>query len=112
VSTRFQRYGLGERTTPADFIAARYQGDTVGHSGDPAQWEQMFATCDFAGDDFAELRLHPIDLGFQRRRTDRGRPMLADGAIADRVLARVQRLSAKYGTKVDRRDGIGVVRAA
>jgi poly-gamma-glutamate synthesis protein (capsule biosynthesis protein) len=107
----YERYGLDERATPADFIAARYQGDSVGHSGDRSQWEQMFATCTFAGDDFAELRLHPIDLGFQRRRTDRGRPMLADAATADRVLTRVQRLSAKYGTKVERRDGIGVVNA-
>lgn len=107
----YERYGLSERATPADFIAARYQGDTLGHAGDPAQWEQMFAVCEFAGEDFAELRLYPIDLGFQRRRTDRGRPMLADGATAERVLARVERLSAKYGTRVDRRDGIGIVSA-
>jgi poly-gamma-glutamate synthesis protein (capsule biosynthesis protein) len=106
----YERYGLDERATPADFIAARYQGDTVGHSGDRAQWEQMFATCEFAGDHFAELRLYPIDLGFQRRRTDRGRPMLADGAVADKVLRRVQQLSAKYGTKVNLHEGVGSVR--
>ena len=105
----YERYGLGERATPADFIAARYQDDTRGHAGDPLQWEQMFAVCDFAGDDFVEARLYPIDLGHQRRRTDRGRPMLADGAVAARVLDRVRHLSAKYGTTVDVRDGIGVV---
>jgi poly-gamma-glutamate synthesis protein (capsule biosynthesis protein) len=71
----------------------------------------MFATCEFAGDSLAGLRLYPIDLGHQRRLTDRGRPMLADGAIAKRVLDRVQHLSAKYGTTVDVRDGIGVVTA-
>src|SRR6185295_1304024 len=107
----YERYDLGDRATPADFITARYQGDTLGHAGDPAQWEQMFALCDFTGDDFAELRLYPIDLGFQRRRTDRGRPMLADGAIARRVFERVQQLSAKYGTRIDLRDGVGIVRA-
>ena len=105
----YERYGLGERATPADFIEARYQGDTRGHAGDPAQWEQMFAVCEFSADDFSQLRLYPIDLGFQRRRTDRGRPMLADGAIADRVLKRVARLSAKYGTKVELHEGIGIV---
>jgi poly-gamma-glutamate capsule biosynthesis protein CapA/YwtB (metallophosphatase superfamily) len=106
----YERYGLDERATPADFIAARYQGDTVGHSGDRAQWEQMFATCEFTGDDLTELRLYPIDLGFQRRRTDRGRPMLADGMVADRVLRRVQQLSSKYGTNIQIRNSVGSLR--
>src|SRR5215470_13853094 len=43
----YERYDLGDRATPADFIAARYQDDTRGHAGDPLQWEQMFAVCDF-----------------------------------------------------------------
>jgi len=106
----YQRYGLDDRATPADFIAARYQDDTLGHAADPVQWEQMFAMCEFAGDDLTDLRLYPIDLGHQRPRTGRGRPMLADRTIAARVLARVERLSAKYGTRIERRDGIGVVR--
>jgi poly-gamma-glutamate synthesis protein (capsule biosynthesis protein) len=106
----YERYDLPERATPADFIAARYQGGARGHAGDPLQWEQMFAVCDFCGDDFVEARLYPIDLGHQRRRTDRGRPMLADGAMTARVLERVRRLSAKYGATVAVRDGVGVVR--
>jgi poly-gamma-glutamate capsule biosynthesis protein CapA/YwtB (metallophosphatase superfamily) len=107
----YERYSLGDRATPADFIAARYQGDTLGHAGDPVQWEQMFAMCEFANDELSELRLYPIDLGFQRRRTDRGRPMLADRATAGRIIERVQRLSAKYGTKIDLHDGVGIVKA-
>ena len=108
----YERYGLDDRATPADFVEARYQGETRGHAGDPAQWEQMFAVCDFNGGDFAQVRLYPIDLGHQRRRTDRGRPMLADPAMATRMLSRVQRLSSKYGTRVDFRDGVGVIEAA
>jgi poly-gamma-glutamate synthesis protein (capsule biosynthesis protein) len=72
----------------------------------------MFAQCDFVGDTLTELRLYPIDLGFKRPRSDRGRPMLADTPVGDRVLKRVQRLSAKYGTKVEMRDGVGVVKPA
>lgn len=106
----YQRYGLDDRATPADFIAARYQDDTRGHTADATQWEQMFALCEFSGDDLAGLRLYPIDLGHQRPRTGRGRPMLAEGAVADRVLARVERLSAKYGTRIERQEGVGVVK--
>lgn len=105
----YDRYGLDGRATPADFIEARYQGDTRGHTGDPTQWEQMFAMCEFSGDRLASVHLHPIDLGFQRSRTQRGRPMPADAVLGSRILTRVQRLSAKYGTRVDVRDGIGVV---
>jgi hypothetical protein len=74
----YQRYGLDDRATPADFIAARYQDDTLGHAADSAQWEQMFAVCEFSGDDLAGLRLYPIDLGHQRphgpRPSDAGGP--------------------------------------
>jgi poly-gamma-glutamate synthesis protein (capsule biosynthesis protein) len=34
----YERYRLGDRATPADFIAARYQGDTRGHAADPLQY--------------------------------------------------------------------------
>jgi poly-gamma-glutamate synthesis protein (capsule biosynthesis protein) len=105
----YQRYGLDDRATPADFISARYQDGKLGHAADPVQWEQMFATCEFSGDSLAGLRLHPIDLGHQRPRSGRGRPMLADQVMADRILAGVARLSAKYGTRIERQYGIGVV---
>jgi len=35
--------------------------------------------------------------------------MLADRVVADHVLARIERLSSKYGTRIDRREGLGVV---
>jgi poly-gamma-glutamate synthesis protein (capsule biosynthesis protein) len=106
----YERYGLGERATPADFVAARYADDTRGHAGDPTQWEQVFAVCDFAGDAVREIRLYPIELGFQRPRSQRGRPLRAEPAAAQRILERVARLSKKYGTVVECCDGIGVIR--
>jgi poly-gamma-glutamate capsule biosynthesis protein CapA/YwtB (metallophosphatase superfamily) len=107
----YERYGLGERATPADFTEARYQGGTRGHAGDPLQWEQVFATCSFAGTELRDIRLYPIDLGFGRPRTQRGRPILADAETGERILRRVQRLSAKYGSAVEIEDAIGVVRS-
>jgi poly-gamma-glutamate capsule biosynthesis protein CapA/YwtB (metallophosphatase superfamily) len=108
----YERYGLDERATPSDFIEARYQGGTKGHAGDPLQWEQAFAVCDFVGERLAEIRIHPIDLGHQRPRSQRGRPLPAQGETADRILKRIQRLSAKYGTELEIRNGIGVVKVS
>jgi poly-gamma-glutamate synthesis protein (capsule biosynthesis protein) len=106
----YERYGLDERATPADFVITRYANDTVGHTAHREQWEQLIAVCDFAGDELKEVRLHPIELGFGKKRSQRGRPMLADPEAAERVLSRVARLSRKYGTTIDVKDGIGVIR--
>jgi poly-gamma-glutamate capsule biosynthesis protein CapA/YwtB (metallophosphatase superfamily) len=107
----YERYHLDERATPSDFIDRRYEGGARGHAGDPLQWEQMFAICDFSGPALEQIRLYPIDLGFARPQTQRGRPILADAEMGQRILTRVQRLSAKYGTKLELSDGIGIVRA-
>jgi poly-gamma-glutamate synthesis protein (capsule biosynthesis protein) len=69
----------------------------------------MFAACEFSGGKFKEIRLYPIDQGFGRPRPQRGRPVLAEGAVADRVLERVTRLSKRYGTKVAVRNGVGMI---
>jgi len=39
-----------------------------------------------------------------------GRPVVADGENAGRILERLRRLSAEYGTKIDVDGGIGIVR--
>ena len=96
----YERYDLGDRATPADFIEARYQGGTRASWRSPAMGTG-FAVCDFVGERLAEIRIHPIDLGHKRPRTQRGRPVPAKGEMADRILNRIQRLSAKYGTKVE-----------
>ena len=106
----YERYDLDERATPSDFIERRYQGGARGHAGDALQWEQLFAICDFSGPDLAEIRLYPIDLGFARPRSQRGRPILADAEMGKRVLERVRQLSAKYKTTVEAQDGIEIVR--
>jgi hypothetical protein len=43
------------------------------------------------------IELLPLELGFGRPRSQRGRPMIADGAKAQRILDRVRGLSEPYG---------------
>ena len=69
----------------------------------------MFALCEFGENKLKEIRIHPIDQGFGRPRPQRGRPVLAEGEVANRVLERVARLSRRYGTKVEVRNGVGIV---
>lgn len=56
------------------------------------------------------IRLHPIEMHWDDARdADRGIPRLAPPDAAIRILERLQKLSAPYGTRIEIRDGLGVI---
>jgi poly-gamma-glutamate capsule biosynthesis protein CapA/YwtB (metallophosphatase superfamily) len=105
----YERFDLDLKATPSDFLDARTSGGKKGHPSDPAYWENMFAVCHFDKKRLKEIKIFPIDQGFGRPRPQRGRPLLAEGEVAHRVIERVTRLSRRYGTKVSNSDGVGVI---
>jgi poly-gamma-glutamate synthesis protein (capsule biosynthesis protein) len=105
----YERFDLDLRATPSDFLDARTDGGRKGHVAEPAYWENMFAVCRFQNNSLSDIKVFPIDQGFGRPRPQRGRPLLAEGDVAHRVIERVTRLSQRYGTKVLNRGGIGVI---
>jgi poly-gamma-glutamate synthesis protein (capsule biosynthesis protein) len=105
----YERFDLDLRATPSDFLDARTNGGKKGHPSEPAYWENMFAVCKFAKNQLKEIHIHPIDQGFGRARPQRGRPLLAEGEVTQRVIERVTRLSRRYGTVVSNRNGVGVI---
>jgi poly-gamma-glutamate synthesis protein (capsule biosynthesis protein) len=58
----------------------------------------------------AELALYPIDLGFGQPRTIRGRPILANEELAEKIIGDLVRLSEPYGTEIEMRSGVGYVK--
>jgi poly-gamma-glutamate capsule biosynthesis protein CapA/YwtB (metallophosphatase superfamily) len=105
----YERFDLDLRATPSDFLDARTNGGKKGHPSEPAYWENMVAVCKFAKNKLKEIDIHPIDQGFGRPRPQRGRPLLAEGEVAQRVIERVTRLSRRYGTTVTNRNSVGVI---
>jgi poly-gamma-glutamate synthesis protein (capsule biosynthesis protein) len=105
----YERFDLDLKATPSDFLDARTNRGKKGHPSDPAYWENMFAVCEFGSKKLKEVRVYPIDQGFGRPIPQRGRPLLAEGEVAQRVIERVKRLSERYGTKLSRRDGMGII---
>ena len=101
---------LGSGATPADFYDARSEKDARGFPADPVYWESVVARCRYAGGALGEIRLLPIDLGFGRPRSQRGRPLLAGSKVGEKVLERLARLSKPFGTTVKLDNGVGVVR--
>jgi poly-gamma-glutamate capsule biosynthesis protein CapA/YwtB (metallophosphatase superfamily) len=104
----YERYGLGQDATPVDFVENRYgRMDTGSPRTDRGG---AIAVCDFDGSGLEEVRLYPIQLGTDKARSQRGRPMLAEPEFGARMIEQIARLSSKYGTSIDYRDGIGAIR--
>jgi poly-gamma-glutamate synthesis protein (capsule biosynthesis protein) len=98
------------REEPADFFEARSGKDSRGFAVDPIYWESVVAVTAFRGGRLEEVRLYPIDMGYGRPRWQRGRPLLADGEVGQRILERLAGLSRPFGTDVAVKDGVGTIR--
>lgn len=105
----YERFDLDLHATPSDFLDARTAGGKKGHPAEPAYWENIFAVCRFEKTKLKEIKIYPIDQGFGRPRPQRGRPVLAEGEVAERVIDRVARLSKRYGTEIVKNEYGGVI---
>ncbi|MGH8319217.1 MAG: CapA family protein [Steroidobacteraceae bacterium] len=56
-----------------------------------------------------EIKLYPLQLGFQDSAVRRGVPRLADRDSGTRILARLAQLSKPFGTMIESRDGVGLI---
>ena len=106
----YDRFDLGPDAMPGEFLDARTDGGRKGHPAHAGFWENAVMQCVFAKGALKEIRVHAIDQGFGRPRAQRGRPVLAEGEVARRVLARLARVSARYGTRMTTARNLGVVR--
>ena len=109
-AANYEPYDLGPDNHVADFNASRYRNETTGFPVNPEIWESVIAVPTFLDGELTELALHPITLGFGEPAWVRGRPMLARGKLAGKILNDLIERSAPYGTQIDVRDGVGYVR--
>jgi poly-gamma-glutamate synthesis protein (capsule biosynthesis protein) len=106
----FASYDLGDTAQVADFNARRYSNDTRGFPVQREIWESVIAVPVWRGKELQSLELHPITLGFGKPTTERGRPMFADAELGRKIINDLIERSRPYGTTIEWRDGIGVVR--
>lgn len=93
----------------ADFNDARYDFDKRGFPAQREIWEAVVAVPQWRDGRLADLALHPITLGFGQAPAVRGRPMLAEGDLARKIISDVIRLSKPFGTAVVFDNGVGRV---
>jgi poly-gamma-glutamate capsule biosynthesis protein CapA/YwtB (metallophosphatase superfamily) len=108
-SENYEPYNLRADQHVNDFNDARYDFDKSGFPADRMIWEAIVAVPKFRGDRLTEVGLYPITLGHGQSRSTRGRPMLAEGPLGQKILDDLTKLSAAYGTKITVRNGIGYV---
>jgi poly-gamma-glutamate capsule biosynthesis protein CapA/YwtB (metallophosphatase superfamily) len=108
----YRRQHLTHDETPGDWGAARSGDDTYGFPVDPLFYRSVAAVCRYARGRLTEVRLFPLDLGFGRRMSQRGRPVLADPELSAGILDWLREVSAPFGTTIEVEDGVGVIRVA
>jgi poly-gamma-glutamate capsule biosynthesis protein CapA/YwtB (metallophosphatase superfamily) len=101
---------------PADMTEAEFLEHKRVHGvfGDRVWYESVVAVNRFdRRGNLTAMRLHPIEMHWDNARdADRGIPRLAPPDVAMRILERLQKLSKPYGTRIDVRDGVGIVAVA
>lgn len=110
----YDRYGLDtSEALPAELFDERLfdeEGERTGFLSDRAFWESVVPVCSFDDDGLERINLYPAELGFEESRPERGWPRAAGGETAARILNRLEKLSAPYGTEIAIEDGVGVIR--
>jgi poly-gamma-glutamate synthesis protein (capsule biosynthesis protein) len=103
----YDKLNLPKDATPADVYDARW--GTLPPI-DPAWWESVLAVSTFDHHKLVSLKLYPLTLGFRKPRSQRGRPLLAQGEEASGIIKRLSELSERYGTKIEFDKGVGTVK--
>jgi poly-gamma-glutamate capsule biosynthesis protein CapA/YwtB (metallophosphatase superfamily) len=99
-SDSYERFRVDPAETPAIVYDTRYGSDTKGFPADQRYWETVMPVVEFDGEQFTRLEIVPVSLALGSRAHRRGKPEVATGEVADRVLARFQRLSKEFCTSL------------
>ena len=106
----YEPLGMTPESGVGDFNDRRSNNDTIGFPADERIWESVIAVPRFAGKQLVELKLYPITLGYKKPRPQRGWPMFAPPERAKKIIDDVVAFSAPYGTGIDFKGGVGVVK--
>jgi poly-gamma-glutamate capsule biosynthesis protein CapA/YwtB (metallophosphatase superfamily) len=119
----YESYGYDVDRLPT-LSPANYPLHPVVAEKDERWWSSAVSVIEMEGHKMTGMKLYPVEMGREasrdmtiRRRTGsgshpltEGRPMLADKKNGQRILERIQGLSAAFGTKIEIIGGVGEIR--
>lgn len=94
-------------TKVGTYMDARSKNGTAGYGVLPEIWFSVMAGWTMEDGKATEIRLYPISLGMEQKRSQKGVPVMTGD---EKVLAYLAELSKVYGTKIAVQDGVGVIR--
>lgn len=97
----FLRWGLPPEAGPADLFDKRSDNDQRGFPAAATYWESVLARLILRQDGMCGVEVMPVTLGHGKSRAQRGTPALAGPADAETIAARLERLSAPLGSRVE-----------
>lgn len=102
----YESYDLSHTNTVSDAFDVRSKNNTIGFGVNPKIWETVLPIWKMENGELTELHLYPLELGFEKKRFERGWPMLSENTS---ILERLAELSAPYGTEILIEEGVGKV---
>jgi poly-gamma-glutamate synthesis protein (capsule biosynthesis protein) len=93
----YEKYGLGHNHKVTDALSAKSANYTRGLHMDPHVWESIVPMWQMENGQLTELRLYPIELGYDLPVYRRGWPYLSRNTT---VLEKIKNLSDPFGTSV------------
>ncbi len=108
-SDSYDRFKADPNLTPGMVYRLRTSNDAKGFPSERKFWESVVPFCTFTDGKLTGIEIHPISLGLGESRHRRGRPRLAEGEDAARILTRFAKLSEPFGTRITVRDNVGYV---
>tara|TARA_A200000113_G_scaffold221197_2_gene232640 strand:- start:28 stop:597 length:570 start_codon:yes stop_codon:yes gene_type:complete len=105
----YAKYNLSINAQMNDWNSKRYSNDTRGFPTEREIWESVVAIPKWNKGKLFRIELYPITLGFKKKRTIRGRPMLANESLSKKIITDLIERSKSFGTNIQFKDGIGVI---
>lgn len=102
-------YGLGSLNTPSDGFDARSHNGTTGLAANQKVFESVMVSFNVTAGRIDKVDIVPLSLGFEKQRSRKGRPMIAEPAHGEKILQDLQSLSAEYHTNIQVENGRGSI---
>lgn len=95
---------MPQDTKVGTYMDARSKNGTAGYGVLPEIWKSVLAGWTMEGGRVIEIQLYPIELGMEKKRSQKGVPVLSGD---ETVLKYLAELSRPYGTEIEIKDGAG-----
>ncbi|MFC1563340.1 CapA family protein [candidate division KSB1 bacterium] len=106
----YDRYGLDDTATPQEAYDRRTRNDTTGFPSRAEYWEAVVPVVKFQDGVLKEIRILPITLLYGEPRGVRGRPLLADTELSQKILKEMIEISEQFDTKIEIEGNIGYIK--